>query len=528
MGLNRKMALALGAGALSAAAGALYLTETQPATASSHSDAPLIKLDPQANLTDVYAFVGTRYDDPSQEVLNVIVNVRPFSEPGDGPHYERFSADARYSIHITDPASGGELVRYDFTFSPTTEGYKNQNTILSYGLGTEAGPIVTIGDARQNFTQTYDVRRVTTSGDQLVLDDAFVAPPNVGANVTPDYNDADGRAVSGAADFASLDSYTAQAISPVSSGSEVVFAGPREDSFFADVPGVFDLLNVRILDNNGSLADGLGQDGDGVDGFKGFNVLTYAIQIPIEDLPALPYNDAFFGPQTGVGVYASVSRPEMRLLTPGQARVSTGEFVQVNRLGNPLFNEVLVSLADKDNYNGSAPEDDEQFSTYASNPEIAGLINFVYSTAFATEDRADLVAVFIPDVLRVATTTGPVPLEGEAGFSRFGFAGGDTTGGVSSGWPNGRRMGDDVVDIALTAVASGPSYETLTVVGDNVPGNDAAYNRVFPYAATPNSGTFNRKDAPLTDFEIADTNRDGALDYSDVIRFLIAFSNKAP
>ncbi len=528
MRLNRNHAIVIGASALVAAAGGMYLSETKTATASSHSDAPLIKLDPQANLTDVYAFVGTRYDDPSEEVLNVIVNVRPFSEPGDGPHYERFSSDARYSIHITDPTSGGELIRYDFLFSPATGAYKNDSTILSYGLGTEAGPIVTIGDERQNFTQTYNVRRTTSGIGIPLVDDALVAPPNVGANVTPDYNDADGRAVSGASDLASLDSYTAQAITPAPSGDEVVFAGPRDDSFFADVPGVFDLLNVRILDNNGSLGDGLGQDGNGVDGFKGFNVLTYAVQIPIKDLPGLPYNDAFFGPQTGVGVYASVSRPEMRLLSPGGAPVSTGDFVQVNRLGNPLFNEVLVALADKDNYNGSAPADDAQYSTYASNPEVAGLINFVYSTEFVTSDRADLVAVFIPDVLRVATTTGPVPLAGEEGFSRFGFAGGDTTGGVSSGWPNGRRMGDDVVDIALTAVASGPSYDPLTVVGDNVASNDAEYNRVFPYAATPNSGTFNRKDGPLTNFEIADTNRDGAVDYSDVIRFLEAFVGATP
>ncbi len=518
--MTRPKTHALTAGALIAAAAATtaLVTTSPDAHASSHSDAPLIKLDPQANLTDVYAFVGTRYNNPSQEVLNVIVNVRPFSEPGDGPHYERFSSDARYSIHITHPATGEEVARYDFHFSPTTEGYKNTGTILSYGLGTEAGPIVTIGDARQNFTQTYDV----VLDNSTILDDALVAPPNAGANVTPKYNDADGRAVSGAGSFAELDSYTQQAVTESTNG-EVFFAGPRDDSFFADVPGVFDLLNLRILDNNGSLADGLGQDGDGVDGFKGFNVLTFAVQIPIQSLPALPYNDAFFGPQTGVGVYASVSRREFSMLVPGGLPVGSGEYVQVNRLGNPLFNEVLVALADKDNYNAASPADDAQFSTYASNPEVAALINFVYSTEFQTEDRADLEAVFIPDVLRVATSTGPVPLQGEEGFSRFGFAGGDTTGGVSSGWPNGRRLGDDVVDIALTAVASGPTYESLTVVGDNVPGNDVAYHRVFPYAATPHSGTFNRKDGPPTDFEIADTDRSGELDFSDVIQFLESF-----
>ncbi|GJM18496.1 MAG: hypothetical protein DHS20C14_07090 [Phycisphaeraceae bacterium] len=493
-----------------------------PAAASSHSDAPRIKQDPLVNLTDVYAFVGTRYDDPGQQVLNVVVNVRPFSEPGDGPHYEKFSADARYNIHIADPATGESLRTYEFRFSGASDNIKNDSTILSYGLGTAAGPIMTINDAQQNFAQFYDVIRRGSEPTAVLVNDALVAPPNVGANVTPLYNDADGRAISGAASLAELDSYTAQAITDATTG-EVFFAGPREDSFFADVPGTFDLLNVRILDNNGSLADGLGQDGNGVDGFKGFNVLTFAVQIPLTDLPQLPYNDAFFGAQMGIGVYASVSRPRFTVIQNDGSTDTSGDSMQVNRLGNPLFNEVLVALADKDFYNVTDPEDDAQFSSYAENPEIAGLINFVYGTGFATSGRTDLAAVFIPDVLRVATTTGPVPLAGDPGFSRFGFAGGDTTGGVSSGWPNGRRLGDDVIDIALTAVASGPTYDPLTVVGDNVPENDAKYNRVFPYAATPNSGTFNRKDGPLTQLEIADINRDGLLNVDDIQLFVDAF-----
>lgn len=138
---------------------ATSLLAAGPAVGSSHSDAPLIKQDPQANLTDVYAFIGVRYDDPGQEVLNVVVNVRPFSEPGDGPHYERFADDARYSIHLANPLTGETFRRYDFGFSDVDGPFKNPNTILSYGLGTEAGPIVTIGDARQNYTQTYSVVR---------------------------------------------------------------------------------------------------------------------------------------------------------------------------------------------------------------------------------------------------------------------------------------------------------------------------------------------------------------------------------
>jgi hypothetical protein len=121
-------------------------------------------------------------------------------------------------------------------------------------------------------------------------------------------------------------------------------------------------------------------------------------------------------------------------------------------------------------------------------------VNVIYGTSFVTSGRTDLSAVYIPDVLRVNTATDPVRLAGQEGFSRLSFFGGDTTGAAAGGWPNGRRLGDDVIDIALTAVASGPSYSTITVVGDNVAANDQVYNQVFPYAATPHSGTANRKD----------------------------------
>lgn len=489
--------------------------------ASSHSDAPSIKLDPQANLTDVYAFIGTKFNDPNTQVLNVIVNVRPFSEPGDGPHYERFSADARYSIHITDPTTASERLRFDFSFTPTTENYKNLGTILSYGLGTELGGIVNVGGPRQNFTQFYSVS--TSASMPATTGMMLVAPPNVGGNTTPAYNDADGKAITGATTFKTLDSYTQQTVFENGDGV-CFFAGPRDDSFFADVPGVFDLLNVRILDNNGSLSDGLGQDGNGVDGFKGFNVLTYAVQIPLDALEASGYQDPFFGEQTGVGVYASVSRPEIRSIDPITGEQSfSGDFVQVNRLANPLFNEVLVALADKDRYNATDPAADAQFDSYALNPEIATLVNTVYGTSFVATDRTDLKAVFIPDVIRVSTTSGPVPLTGEPGFSRFGFIGGDMTGGVSSGWPNGRRLGDDVVDIALTAVASGPSYETITLVGDNVEGNDVAYHSVFPYAATPHSGTNNTKDSQPGPTLSGDVNGDGVVDLDDLNLVLTNF-----
>ncbi len=472
------------------------------ALASSHSDAPLIKQDPQANLTDVYAFIGSKYNNPSERVLNVVINCRPFSEPGDGIMYDRFADDARYSIHIANPSNGATMIRYDFFFSAHDAGYKNVNTALQYGLGTEVGPIQNVNDARQNYTQTYRVERTAGASTSVIGSGLLTPPPNVGKNTTPFYNDALGRPLLGATTYAELDRYTQQTIYTVGSG-EAVFAGSRDDSFFCDIPAIFDLVDVRILDNNGTLADGLGQDGNGFDGFKGFNVLTFAMQIPVSSLPASNFTSAFFGPQTGVGVYATVSRPSTRTITADGQRTYSREWVQVSRLGNPFMNEGLVATVDKDKYNRRPATDDvAMFQQYALNPELATLINFKYGTTFATTGRVDLANIYAPDVIKVNTTTDPVRLDGQPGFSRLGFIGGDTTtGGVSSGWPNGRRLGDDVADIALTAIASGPSYSSITVVGDNVDHNDVAYHQTFPYAATPQAGTWNRKDRVSGDLD---------------------------
>jgi len=476
--------------------------------ASSHSDAPLIKLDPQANLTDVYAFRRNKAN--GTQVLVVEISVRPFCEPGDGIMYDAFSDDARYSIHIANPNTGAELQRYDFKFSPVSGArgnYKNLDTILRYGRGTTVGPIETVGDSNQNFVQTYTITKVV-GGVSTVLNgtQTLMCPPaNTGKNTTPHYNGADGFAVSGASTRGSLDAYTQQTTYDLA-GGYTSFAGSREDGFYADTPGIFDLLDSRIL--LPSPKGTFGQTGNGVDGFKGYNVLHYAIEIPLTQLPtAISYQAPFSGSapgiagRSGLGVYASVARPRVTLRSTTSENISSGPYVQVNREANPLFNEVLVAIRDKDNYNRDSPTSDAtKYAKYAQNPEVAVLINAVYGTSFATTARADLAAVYIPDVIRVDTSTGPARVAGETGFSRLGFLGGDVltnTNGVTvpGGWPNGRRLGDDVIDIALTAVASGPTYTTVTVVGDNIDHNDQVYNMTFPYAGTPNAGTRNRKDS---------------------------------
>lgn len=499
--------------------------------AANHSDATLIKLDPQANLTDTYAFVGTKSNNPAVRVLNVVVQVRPFSEPGDGALFDRFSPDVRYSVNITDPATGDLIRRYDFQFSPVTSGYKRTNTILSYGqalapLGA-GGQILNVDDENHNYTQRYTLTRVDRNRTQVLGRGLLTPPPNVGNRVTPFYNDATGRARSGAATRADLDIYTRQTIHDLPSG-ETVWSGHREDGFYSDIPGIFNLLDPRILLPAGSGAGNPGGQlppgiqGPGTDGFRGFNVLVYAIQIPLADLPVLPYNAVpnatFFGApvQKGVGVYASTARPKVTLLSGGNNGAANdpergsdnlgnsenryqrteGPFIQVSRLGNPIFNEGLVAIRDKDNLNRTYPPADAQYATYALNPEIARLVNRIYGTTFQETGRTDLRTIFIPEVLRVNTQTEPVRLAGQPGFNRLSTFGLDRTlDGTPSGWPNGRRLGDDVTDILLVAIASGPTYALLIPAGDGAPANDQLFNQVFPYSGTPNSGARNSKDS---------------------------------
>src|ERR1700683_3821072 len=236
--------------------------------ASSHSDAPLSKQDPQTNLTDVYAFVS------ANNMLSIVVSSRPFSEPGDGVMYERFADDALYSINIANPVTGALITTYNFQFSPVSSAagnYKNKGTILSYGRGTAIGAISTAGGPQQNFTQTYSVTAVNavTSASTVLGSSFTVPPPNTGSRITPFYNglsassNTPAYAVSGATTTAALDTYTQQTIFTAPTG-EMVWAGSREDSFFADAPGIFDLLDSRILG-----LDGQGQTGNGVDGLAG-------------------------------------------------------------------------------------------------------------------------------------------------------------------------------------------------------------------------------------------------------------------
>lgn len=464
---------------------AAFVAFCSTAPASSHMDAPLITLDDAANTTDVYAFVST--NNAGVKYLSTAVSVYPFEEPGIGPNKYNFDDSVTYGIHVAtgaDVATGKATYSYYFEFKTS---YKNQNTILQSYLGV----VQDVDDANQNLTQKYSVVRIDNrpGGGREFLGGGVVPPNNQGI-ATPHYNlsAGNGPALEGVGRAGPLDRYTAQTVTPLKRRYQS-FAGQRDDGFYADIQAVFDLLQLRA-------------PGQARDAQRGYNVHTIALNIPVSDLG---------GDMQVVGVYANTYRHQVKVHFETQNPIRFGPPVQVGRQGNPLFNEGFVAIADKDTYSRTSPEFDRiLFEKYALDPELATLLNaivFAGNPISGIEtNRFDLAGIFIPDLIKVDLSTGPVPLAGggpnhptnpdDSGFSRLSVFGGDTifsplaNTSVPSGWPNGRRFGDDVLDIGVSAVISDLRVNppVIRTAGDNVDANDIAYNKVFPYAATPLNG----------------------------------------
>src|SRR5215467_13865268 len=439
-----------------------------PVWASSHMDAPLIILDPSANTTDVYAFVQV---EDGVKTLVTALGVYPHQEPGIGPNKYNFDPNVLYQIHVAlgnDVAVGRPTISYQFRFNTS---FKNRNTILQSYLGV----IQHVGDASQNLTQTYTVRKLDHRTGERILLGTGIVPPNNQGIATPYYNqgdNGDNPARDGVATEAELDRYTSESITNLGNGY-IAFAGQRDDGFYADINAVFDLLQLRSP----------GKDSQG-----GFNIHLMSLAIPVSELG---------GDQQVVGVYATTSRRSVRLFGDEDEE----SWVQVARQGNPLFNEGLVALKDKDLYSRTSPSlDNLIFRKYALNPELAKLINAIVfnGNGPAPEtNRTDIAGIYIPDLIKVDLSTGPCRLGGngtstgtnpnDPGFSRLSIFGNDTLtstvqagfggGTVPGGWPNGRRFGDDVVDIAVTAVISDLRTSPPTIngpAGDNVDWNDTS------------------------------------------------------
>lgn len=468
--------------ALAAFAAALCLTGT--ASASSHMDAPLITLDDAANTTDVYAFVSRRT--PTTKYLTTALAVYPFEEPGIGPNKFNFDDKVLYGIHLSlgaDVAAGRKTISYFFQFKTR---FKTKKTILQ----SFTGVIQNVDDAAQNLTQDYDVYVLDTrpNGMGFQMLGSGIVPPNNQGNATPEYNlnAGEGQAKDGVASAAQLDKYTAQTLKSLGLG-HVSFCGQREDGFYGDIQAIFDLLKLR--------GPGVAKDAQG-----GFNVHSLVLQVPLDQIG---------GDMQQVGVHATTYRQQIKLNFDNADPYEFGTWIQVGRQGNPLFCEGFIALEDKDAYNRMTPETDAaMFQKYAATPELAALLNaLVFKANVApTTNRTDLVGIFIPDLIKVDLSTPPARLAGggtnhpttpdDPGYSRLSVFGGDTllsamtNTQVAGGWPNGRRFGDDVVDIGVSAVASDlrTNPPVIRIAGDNVDKNDSVYNKVMPYAGTPHNG----------------------------------------
>ncbi|MCL7427763.1 DUF4331 domain-containing protein [Streptomyces sp. YS415] len=425
---------ALAAGGL-AAAGVTAL-EPGAAAASSHREAPLISGTPQYDNTDVYAFVSP--DKP--DTTTIVANWIPFEEPAGGPNFFTFAEDAQYDLHIDNNGDAqGELV-YRFTFRTHV---KNKKTFLY-----NTGPVESLDDPDLNITQTYDVELLRLKNQHLVsrtkvANDVPVAPSNVGKASMPDY--------------AKLRS---QAVHELAGGA-TSFAGQADDPFFLDLR-VFDLLYGGDLSEVGN------------DTLKGYNVNSIALQVPTHMITES-------AEQPIVGIWSTTQRKNAR-----------GHFTQVSRLGMPLVNEVVNPIRDKDKFNASAPWNDGQFLKNVTEPELPKLIEGIYKIPAPAEPRNDLVEVFLTGVkglnqpphvrpaeeLRLNTSIEPA-----AEPKRLGVLDGD-----NAGFPNGRRLTDDVIDASLQVV-EGELVGAKNDLGDAVDKNDKEFEKAFPYVALPTEGS---------------------------------------
>ena len=508
---RRRVLAILAAGATAASSAALLAPGTS--SASSHREAPYTLSDPLADNTDTYAFVSP--DKP--DTVTLIANWIPFQEPGGGPNFYPWDSKARYEIHVDNNGDAKPDITYRWVFQDvdrrgTAERGATDGTFLY-----NDGPVGSFEDPDLKFKQTYTLQAVTydAAGREkapvVLRKDARVAPSHVGS-----------------ASIAQYQPLRSQATLDTTNGGRT-YAGQANDPFFLDLR-IFDLLY------GGDFSE------VGVDTLAGYNVNTVSLQLPKAALVA--NGDAAKNPV--IGVWSTTSRPQMRMLKDTDAApttsvsedsdeaMDTGKHVQVSRLGNPLVNEAVVPANLKDFFNRSTPKTDAKFLPKVQDPEVPILVESIYGIpnpnklGGAAAKRNDLVAAFLTGFSRDvfagrtfgglgkgvldadlnsldlnAVSPNPAPAEylrlnvnippkkpGDAGYSRLGAVGGDL-----SGFPNGRRLQDDVVDIALQVlegVLVRPAGATKTAVaglGDGVTENDKPMLRVYPYVPDATSGS---------------------------------------
>ena len=482
--------------------------------AASHREAPITALDHKADITDIYAFVS--YDDASK--VTFLLNVDPFLEPANGPNYFPFDDKILYAIHVDNNNDALDHVVFEVRFQTEIRLPGVFTGFVGAGNGinapanspapvTPGTPIVPpaitaldgAGSAGLSLRQMYTVTMVrngvrtqltNTSGSPL-----FAVPSNVGPRTMPNYT-----------------ALAQQGIYNLGNGIRV-FAGTVDDPFYIDLGAAFDSLNFRAAAGGGVLTPA--QDADdntntASDTVSGYNVNTIAIEVPLSMLTRTGTQVASSDPAATIGVWGTTSRPRILVRRAPLAAVGSGSFSQVQRMGNPLINELIVGTGSKDFWSMSQPKDDSQFASAALDPLLARVLNAVYGINIPAPPRLDLLPLVtyaapiaaagtpagpIADLLRLNTGIGPTAAVSRR---RLGVLAGDF-----GGFPNGRRVSDDVTDIAARAVAgvlcgvtapckdsTGAAFagSQVPAIGDGVNTNDVPYQETFPYVAFAQSG----------------------------------------
>lgn len=480
--------------------GVLALMYGVPASASSHREAPFLTNQPKVDGTDLYMFRS--YEQGRPDYVTLIANYIPFQDPQGGPYFYQFDQNGLYEIHIDNVGDGKEHLTFQFRF-------KNTSKKLALKIGDKdvliplinSGPLSAVNDAKLNVRETYTVdllRGDRRSGNRTRLTNAVGGAAEFDKPVD-NIGDKTFGSVSGYESYANQHIYR---VAIPGCGEGKVFVGQRKEPFYISVGKIFDLFNLNPL---GAEVGGNKND------LEGKNISSIALEVPISCLTA--------GGEPVIGAYTTASVRQGRLINPSPKGLNSatkegGAWSQVSRLGMPLVNEVVIGMDDKDRFNASKPSGDAQFLNYVTNPTLPAVVETLFPAAKAPTNfpRTDLVTVFLKglaglnqpknvvpsEMLRLNTTIAPVAA---AAQNPLGVPGGD-----NAGFPNGRRPGDDVVDLSLR-VAMGAlcaltgTGDTLKVgctpadapagalaLTDGVRNNASTFKVTFPYLNTPIPG----------------------------------------
>ncbi len=497
------------------------LTAPPGALASSHREAPITALDHTADITDVYAFVS--YNNPNR--VTFIMNVDPFLNPSNGPNYFPFDPDVLYEMKVDNNHDAYADVTFQFRFKTEIRAPKLFTGFAGAGNGINAPanspapvppgtpivpPAITSldgpGSAGLSLRQTYTVTMVKngkstllTSGGNTSQEGSsggkmFAVPSNVGPRTMPNY-----------------DALAQQGIYELEGSPErnemQVFAGTVADPFYIDLGAAFDSFNFRAGAGGGVLSpaqDASDTTNIAPNAVSGFNVNTIAIEVPIQMLTSDGEIHSASSPKATIGMWATTSRPQVTIRRSPAPSQSSGGYRQVQRMGNPLVNELIIGTGYKDRWSMEQPVNDAQFASFALDPTIARIFNAVYGINIPPPPRTDLLPLVtyaapiaapgtpagpIADLLRLNTGVPPTPA---ANRRRLGLIAGD-----AAGFPNGRRLTDDVVDIAARVVGAGVLNPAFNVapnnrIGDGVNAPDVPTQEIFPYLHFAYSGRDSR------------------------------------